>query len=166
MMKKLILTALFLVGFSIPVAAQNSIENLYCSDYHGNRVQIIPDSSARLIAEAGISTYGVPQIRINPMQLKDLSPNARIFAIGHVCANLTLGHLVRAVENIYDHYDRVGNADCSAAAKLFYSGQVNKKGIDAIEEEINKMSREQWSYFPGPIRVVTLNGVCELKPMD
>jgi hypothetical protein len=31
--------------------------NLYCSDYHGNRVQIIPDSSARLIAEAGISTY-------------------------------------------------------------------------------------------------------------
>jgi hypothetical protein len=166
MLKNMMLTALFLVGFSIPAVAQNSIENLYCSDYHGNRVQIIPDSSARLIAEAGISTYGVPQIRINPMQLKDLSPNARIFAIGHVCANLTLGHLVRAVENIYDHYDRVGNADCSAAAKLFYSGQVNKKGIDAIEEEINKMSREQWSHFPGPVRVVVLNEVCELKPMN
>ena len=70
MMKKLILTALFLVGFSIPAVAQNSIENLYYSDYHGNRVQIIPDTSASLIAEAGISTYGVPQIRINPMQLK------------------------------------------------------------------------------------------------
>ena len=118
MMKKMILTAIFLVGFSIPVAAQNSIENLYCSDYHGNRVQIIPDSSARLIAEAGISTYGVPQIRINPMQLKDLSPNARAFAVGHVCANLTLGHLVRTVDNIYDHYDKVRNDDSSVVAKL------------------------------------------------
>jgi len=51
--------------------------------------------------------------------LKDLSPNARGFAVGHVCANLTLGHLVRVVDNIYDHYDRVGNADCLVAAKLF-----------------------------------------------
>jgi hypothetical protein len=49
---------------------------------------------------------------------------------------------------------------------FFYSGQVNKKGIDAIGEDINQMSREQWSHFPGPICVVTLNGVCELKPMD
>ena len=88
MMKKLILTALFLVGFSIPAVAQNSIENLYCSDYHGNRVQIIPDTSASLIAEAGISTYGVTQIRINPMQLKELSPNARGFTVGYVFTNL------------------------------------------------------------------------------
>ena len=142
MMKKLILTALFLVGFSIPAVAQNSIKNLYCSDYHGNRVQIIPDSSSRLIAEAAISTYGVPQIRINPMQLKGISPNARAFAVCHVCANLTLGHLVRAVDNIYDHYDKTGKADYSVLAKFFYSGQVNKKAIDAIEEEINQMSRE------------------------
>ena len=166
MLKNMMLTALFLVGFSIPAVAQNSIENLYYSDYHGNRVQIIPDTSASLIAEAGISTYGVPQIRINPMQLKDLSPNAKGFAVGHIFTNLTQGHLVRAVDNIYDHYDRVGNADCSVEAKLFYSDEVNKKGIYAIEEEINQMSREQWFHFPGPIRVVTLNGVCELKPMD
>ena len=118
MMKKLILTALFLVGISIPAVAQNSIENLYCSDYHGNQVQK-PDSSARLNAEAGISTYGVPQIRINPMQLKGLSPNAKAFAVCLYCANLTLGHLVRVVDNIYDHCDRVGNADCLVAAKLF-----------------------------------------------
>jgi len=89
MLKNKMLIALFLVEFSIPAVAQNSIENLYCSDYHGNRVQIIPDTSASLIAEAGISTYGVPQIRINPMQLKDLSPNARGFAVGHIFTNLT-----------------------------------------------------------------------------
>ena len=118
MMKKLILTALFLVGISIPAVAQNSIENLYFSDYHGNRVQIIPDTSASLIAEAGISTYGVPQFRINPIQLKGLSPNARAFAVCHVCANLTLDHLVRTVYNIYDHYDKVRNADSSVVAKL------------------------------------------------
>ena len=118
MMKKLILTAFFLVGFSIPAVAQNSIENLYCSDYHGNQVQK-PDSSARLNAEAGISTYGVPQIRINPMQLKGLSPNAKAFAVCLYCANLTLGHLVRAVDNVYDHYDKVENVDCSVVAKMF-----------------------------------------------
>ena len=88
MLKNKMLIALFLVGFSIPAVAQNSIENLYCSDYHRNRVQIIPDTSASLIAEAGISTYGVPQIRINPMQLKDLSPNAKGFAVGYVFTNL------------------------------------------------------------------------------
>ena len=88
MLKNMMLTALFLVGFSIPAVAQNSIENLYYSDYHGNRVQIIPDTSASLIAEAGISTYGVPQIRINPMQLKELSPNARGFTVGYVFTNL------------------------------------------------------------------------------
>ena len=76
------------------------------------------------------------------IQLKGLSPNARAFAVCHVCANLTLGHLVRAVDNIYDHYDKVGKADYSVVAKFFYSGQVNKKAIDAIEEEINQMSRE------------------------
>jgi hypothetical protein len=89
------------------------------SDYHGNRVQIIPDSSARLIAEAAISTYGVSQIRINPMQLKGLSPNARGFAVCHVCANLTLGHLVSAVDNIYDHYNKVGKSDYSVVANFF-----------------------------------------------
>ena len=76
------------------------------------------------------------------MQLKGLSPNARAFAVCHVCANLTLRHLVRAVDNIYDHYDKVGKADYSVVAKFLYSGQVNKKAIDAIEEEINQMSRE------------------------
>ena len=76
------------------------------------------------------------------MQLKGLSPNARAFVVCHVCANLTLGHLVRSVDNIYDHYDKVGKADYSVVVNFFYSGQVNKKSIDAIEEEINQMSRE------------------------
>ncbi len=164
-MKKLILTAIFLSLFPFSAGAQNSFENLYCSDYHGNRVQVIPDSSARQMAEAGISTFGVPQIRVNPTQLKELSPKTRAFAINHVCANLVLGHLVRSVDNIYDHYDRVGNADCWAAGKLFYGDIIDKDGVDAIEAEINQLNREQWSHFPGPVRVVTLNEACELKPM-
>lgn len=165
-MNKLILTVIFLVTFSIPAGAQNPIEKLYCSDYHGSRVQIISDVSARQIAEAGISTLGTPQIRVNPAQLKDLSLNTRSFAINHVCANHTLGHLINGVEDIYHHYDRVGNADCWAAAKLFYAGIVDKDGVDAIEEEINQLTREQWSHFPGPVRVVSLNDVCALKEMQ
>lgn len=118
------------------------------------------------MAEAAISTYGAPYIKVNPGQLKDLSPHAKAFAVNHVCANHTLGHLVKAVDNIYDHYDRVGNADCWAAAKLFYSGIINSEGVTTLEEEINQLNREQWSHFPGPVRVVTLNDACELKPMN
>ncbi len=165
-MKKLILTSIFVLLFSFPVGAQESFENLYCSDYHGTRVKIISNPSARQMAEADISADGLSHIRINPAQLKDLSPHSRAFAINHVCASLTLGHLVKGVDNIYDHYDRVGNADCWAAAHLFYSGVIDKEGVDAIEEEINQLSREQWTHFPGPVRVVTLNKVCELKPMN
>jgi len=165
LMKKTFLIVIFLAAFSTPAGAQNSIEEFYCSDYHSSRVQIISDASARQMVEAGISTLGAPQIRVNPAQLKDLSKNTRAFAINHVCANHTLGHLVRGVEDIYDHYDRVGNADCWAAAKLFYAGIVDKDGVDAIEEEINQLTREQWSHFPGPVRVVSLNDVCELKEM-
>ena len=91
MMEKLILTAFFLVGFSISAAAQTSIENLYCSDYYWFRVQIIPDSSGAFNAYTDISTYGVPQICINPMQLRDLSSNVRAFAVWHAYTNLTLG---------------------------------------------------------------------------
>ena len=163
-MKKIFLTVIFLAAFSIPATAQ-TIENLYCSDYHGMRVQVIVDSSARQMAEAGIATLGTPQIRVNPAQLKDLSPNARAFAVNHVCANHTLGHLVKGADDVYHHYDRVGNADCWAAAKLFYAGVVDKDGVDAIEKEINQLNREQWSQFPGPVRVITLNEVCKLKPM-
>tara|TARA_B100001123_G_C15106493_1_gene945690 strand:- start:408 stop:905 length:498 start_codon:yes stop_codon:yes gene_type:complete len=164
-MKNFILAAIFLNLFSIQVEAQGSIDNLFCSDYHGIKVQIIPDSSARQIAEADISTFGMPRIWINPGKLKGLSPQTRAFAINHVCANHTLGHLLIGANNIYDHYDRVGNADCWAAAKLFYGGIVDKDGVDAIETEINELNREQWAHFPGPVRVVTLNKVCGLKPM-
>jgi hypothetical protein len=53
-----------------------------------------------------------------------------------------------------------------SCSETFYSGQITKEGIDGIEEEMNQMSREQWSHFLGPVRVVTLNEVCELKSMD
>jgi hypothetical protein len=51
--------------------------------------------------------------------------------------------------------------------KIFYNGKVNIEGIDAIEEEINQMSRARTMVsFPGPTRVVTLNEVYELRTID
>jgi len=105
-------------------------------------------------------------IRINSGQLSDLSGNARSFAVNFSCGSLVLGHLVKGAQDIYDHYDQVGNADCWAAAKLFYSGRIDKEGVVALEEEINQLTREQWSHFPGPVRVVSLNDVCKLKPLN
>ena len=165
-MHRSIWTAIFLTAFSLPAWAQESFDNMYCSDYHSARVKIVSDSSARKLSEAGMTTGGSSIIRINAGQISDLSANARSFAVNFSCASLTLGHLVKGAEDINDHYNQVGNADCWAAAKLFYNGRIDKEGVTALEEEINQLNREQWSHFPGPVRVVSLNDTCELKPMN
>lgn len=165
-MQKLIWTTIFLMAFSLPAWAQESFVNTYCSDYHGLRVKIVADSSARKISGSGILAGGNAVIRINARQLSGLSENARLFALNYSCARLTLGHLVKGAEDVYQHFDQVGNADCWAASKLFYSGRINLKGVEALEEEINGLNREQWSHFPGPVRVVSLKDSCSLKPLN
>ena len=163
-MKKLIWTTVLFMTFSVPAWA-DSINNLYCSDYHSSRVKITADTSARKISDASINTVGNSVIKINPEQLGDLSANARLYAASYSCGTLVLGHLVKGSESIYHHFEQVGNADCWAAGKLFYEGLIDKQGVGALEEEINNMTREQWSHFPGPVRVVALNDTCELRPM-
>jgi hypothetical protein len=165
-MRRLIWTTIFLMAFSFPAWAQESIESLYCSDHHSMRVKIVSDSSARKLSDAVMTAGGNSVIRINPGQLSDLSGNARLFAASHSCATLVLGHLNKGAENIYEYFDQVENADCWAAGKLFYGGLVDKAGVDALEEEINQLTPEQRSHFPGPARIVSLNEVCELKPMN
>jgi len=165
-MRIMIGTAIFLITFSLPAWAQESFDNMYCSDYHSARVKIVSDSSARKLSEASMATSGRSVIRVNSGQLKDLSKNARSYAINFSCASLVLGHLVKGAEGIYDYYDQVGNADCWAVGKLFYNDQIDKNGITALEEEINQLNREHWSHFPGPVRVVSLNDTCELKPLN
>jgi hypothetical protein len=165
-MRRLIWTTIFITAFSLPAWAQESIDSMYCSDYHSARVKLVSDSSARKLSDSRMTAGGNSVIRINASQLNDLSVNARLFAVSFSCASLTLGHLVKGAEDIYEHFSQVGNADCSAAAKLFYNGVIDKEGVAALEEEINQMNREQWSHFPGPVRVVSLNDTCELKPMN
>jgi hypothetical protein len=58
----------------------------------------------------------------------------------------------------------VGNDDFSVAANPFYSGKINKEGIDGIEKNINQMSLDQCLHFIGPIRIVSLKEVCGLIP--
>lgn len=165
-MKTLIWTAIFLMTFSLPAWAQESFDNMYCSDYHSSRVKIVSDSSARKLSDASMRANGGSVIRVNSGQLSGLSANARSFAVNHSCASLTLGHLVKGAEDVYEHFDQVGNADCWAVGKLFYNDRIDKNGITALEEEINQLNREQWSHFPGPVRVVSLNDVCKLTPMN
>jgi hypothetical protein len=165
-MKKLIWATVFLMTFSVPAWAQDSLNNLYCSDYYSSRVKITADASAQKISEADINKMGNSIININPGQLPDLSENARLYAASFSCDTLLLGHLMKGYESIYHHYDQVENADCWAAGKLLYGNILDKAGLRALEKEINKMSREQWSHFPGPVRVVALNETCELRPMN
>ncbi len=165
-MQRSLWIAVFLTAFSLPAWAQESMDSMYCSDYHSAHVKMVSDSSARKISEASMTAGGNSVIRVNSGQLSDLSANARSFAVNFSCARLVLGHLVKGAENIYQHYDQVENADCWAVGKLFYSERINKEGISALEEEINQLNREQWSHFPGPVRVVSLNDACKLKPMN
>ena len=165
-MHRLIWTAIFLAAFSLPAWAQEPFDNMFCSDYHNARVKIVSDSSARKLSEANMTVGGKSVIRINSGQLSDLSGNVRSFAVNFSCASLVLGHLVKGAENIYDYYDQVGNADCWAVENFFYGGRIDKEGVVALEEEINQLKREQWSHFPGSVRVVALNDIYKLKPLN
>ena len=106
-MRQSIWTVIFVLAFSVPAWAQESLENLYCSDFHSARVKIVSDSSARKLSDAVMTAGGSSMIRINVGQLKDLSSNARAFAANFSCASLVLGHLVKGAEDIYDHYSQV-----------------------------------------------------------
>ena len=139
---------------------------MFCSDYHNARVKIVSDSSVRKLSEANMTVGGKSVIRINSGQLNDLSGNVRSFAVNFSCASLVLGHLVKGAENIYDYYDQVGNADCWAVENFFFGGRIDKEGVVALEEEINQLNREQWSHFPGPVRVVVLNDIYKLKSLN
>ena len=165
-MHRLIWTAIFLAAFSLPAWAQEPFDNMFCSDYHNARVKIVSDSSARKLSEANMTVGGKSVIRINSGQLNDLSGNVRSFAVNFSCASLVLGHLVKGAENIYDYYDQVENADCWPLGKIFYGGRIDKEGVVALEEEINQLNREQWSHFPGSVRVVALNDIYKLKPLN
>lgn len=94
-MQRLIWTTIFLMTFSLPAWAQESFDNMYCSDYHSARVKVVSDSSARKLSEANMTRGGGSVIRINAGQLNDLSNNARSFAVNFSCARLVLGHLVK-----------------------------------------------------------------------
>ena len=165
-MRRLIWTTIFMMAFSLPAWAQEPLGNMYCSDYHSSRVKIVSDSSARKISDANITRGGNSVIRINSSQLSGLSKNARLYAVNFSCGSLVLGHMNKGAENIYDFYDQVENADCWAAGKLFYGGIIDKVGVGALEEEINMLTPEQRSHFPGPARIVSLNDSCELRPMN
>lgn len=164
-MQRLIWTTIFLIAFSLPAWAQESFDNMFCSDYHSTPVKVVSDSSARKLSESNTTAGGGSVIRINSGQLNDLSNNARSFAVNFSCARLVLGHLVKGAESIQEHFDQVENADCWAVGKLFYTNRIDKDGITALEEEINQLNRKQWSHFPGPVRVVSLNDTCKLKPL-
>jgi hypothetical protein len=81
-MQVMIGTAIFLITFSLPVSAQESFDNMYCSDYHSAQVKIVSNSSARKLFEPSMTTLGRSVIRFNTGQVKDLAKNTRFFMPG------------------------------------------------------------------------------------
>ena len=94
-MRIIIGTAIFLINFSLPAWAQESFDNMYCSDYHSASVKLISDSSSRKFSEASMTTSGRSVIRFNMGQLKDLSKNTRLYAVNFLYTCLVLGHLIK-----------------------------------------------------------------------
>ena len=76
-MRIMLWTTIFLITFSLPAWAQESFNNMYCSDYHSARVKLVSDSSARKLSEASMTTSDRSVIRVNIGQLKDLPKNTR-----------------------------------------------------------------------------------------
>ena len=81
-MQVMIGAAISLITFSLPVWAQESFDNMYCSDYHSAPVKTVSDSLARKLSDASLTTSGRSVIRFNTGQVKDLAKNTRVFIPG------------------------------------------------------------------------------------
>ena len=162
-MKKFILALMTVLLLAVPVMAQQSPHQIFCTDYSGFRIQWVPDGNAALMVSSGYSINGIPVIRYNESLAADMSPTVRQFFYHNECARLVLGFKLSDPSSAAELLDRAGIADCWVASRLYYSGKVNIEGLNSLQEEINVLPRTTWKHLPTPIRVVDLTKACHLK---
>lgn len=143
---------LLLVLACRPALSQVAFEG--CVDFRGLPVASIADGRVPDIAMATYAPNGAPIIVYNPGVLAWVSPPTRVFFYAHECGHHVLGHGVQGHPLV-----REQEADCWAVQQLVGSGQFGNPEINAVQWDISRFGRGDWSHLPGPIRAINL-GAC------
>lgn len=101
-----------------------------------------------------MATYapnGAPVIIYNPNVLTWVTPATRVFFYAHECAHHVLGHGVRGHPLL-----REQEADCWAVQQLTGRGIFGDQEINAVQWDLSRFARGDWSHLPGPIRAINL----------
>lgn len=122
-----------------------------CVDYRGIPVASVMNPSVKDVAMATYGPNGAPLIVYNPYVLSWLSPPTRLFFYAHECAHHVLGHGVRG-----HPLKREQEADCWGIQQLAARNVLSDSDIAAIQQDIVRFGRGDWTHLPGRDRAINL----------
>jgi hypothetical protein len=140
----------------VMVSSRANAQVTYEGCVSGNGVRVasvrndrIPDiAMASLVpTQAGFA----PVIYYNMVVLSWLDAPTRVFFYAHECAHHVLGHVLAGL--------RLGQeqeADCWAIRTLVNQGLFSDVEINAVQENLSRFGRADWTHLPGPQRAINL----------
>lgn len=122
-----------------------------CVDYRGIPVASIADTRVPDVAIATYAPTGEPIIVYNPSALSWLSAPTKLFFYVHECAHHVLGHGVSGHPMTAEQ-----EADCWAIRELVQRRMISPAGFQAIQNDIARFGRGDWTHLAGPQRAISL----------
>jgi len=93
----------------------------------------------------------IPIIVYNPRVLQWLQPATRIFFYAHECAHHVLNHMGRGFPLGHEQ-----EADCWSIVALVSNGILGDDDITAVQRDLAKAGKGDWTHLPGPQRAINL----------
>jgi hypothetical protein len=138
-----------LAAITAPADAQITYDG--CRDFRGTPVASISRPNLGDVAVATYDGNGNPVILYDPNVLTWLSPQTRLFFYGHECGHHVLAHAVRNIP-----FQAEQEADCFGIRELFKRGLLDSDDLLAIQTDLARMARGDWTHLPGPQRAINL----------
>lgn len=157
-MGDLIRVALCLAGVLVAIAgagarqseAQATFEG--CRDALGRPVASVAQPGIGDFARALLGPGGQPIILYDPSVLPWVSRPFRQWMYAHECAHHALGHSIgRAFPLTMEQ-----EADCWGIQALQKSGRLRESDLRAIQSDLARLGRGDWTHLPGPQRAINL----------
>jgi hypothetical protein len=157
------LLIIFITLVSTLCAGVSSAQVTYdgCVDFRGQPVASILDYSVNDVAVAGIDNIGQAVIRYNPRVLAQMSGPTRQFFYTHECAHHVLGHTIRRPSLSSER-----EADCWAINTMRDDMGLSVSALRAIQNDIARMSRGDWTHLPGPYRAIDIENCLGISDED
>lgn len=130
-----------------------------CTDFRGMAVASVANTSIQDIAVATYMPNGAPLIIYNPAILAWVSPSTRLFFYAHECGHHMLAHGVQSQPLV-----REQEADCWAVQQLVNGGMFRRHDIQAVQADLARFGRGDWTHLPGPARAINLNACLRSAP--